>query len=80
MSDAKIIGFDLRMCMCCGGTEIVIDNLPNPNGNSFFLINNMPSEFSLGNNPTFPIAVKINWQTNSKCFGNYIDITKITRK
>ncbi len=28
--------------------------------------------------PNFPVAVKIDWQKDSaKCFGNYIDITRI---
>ena len=27
MSNAEIIGYDAKMCVCCGGTEITIDNV-----------------------------------------------------
>jgi hypothetical protein len=78
MNNAEITGVDRRYCQCCGGLEITIDNVPNPNGNDFFLINKMPSNFQLPENPNFPIPVKIDWQKDSvKCFGNFVDITRI---
>ena len=81
MSNASIIGLDARMCACCGGTEIVIDNVANPNGKSYFLIGQLPASFNLGNNPKFPIAVKIDFKIDSThCFGNYVNITKISRQ
>jgi hypothetical protein len=81
MSNANIIGLDARMCACCGGTEIVIDNVANPNGNSYFLTGQLPADFNLGNNPKFPIAVKIDFKIDSAhCFGNYIKITRISRR
>lgn len=81
MSNANIIGLDARMCACCGGTEIVIDDVANPNGNSYFLIGQLPAGFNLGNNPKFPIAVKIDFKIDSThCFGNYINITRISRR
>jgi hypothetical protein len=81
MSNANIIGLDARMCVCCGGTEIVIDNVANPNGNSYFLIGQLPTDFNLGNVPKFPIAVKIDFKIDSThCFGNYINITRISRR
>ena len=27
MSNGEIIGYDYRMCACCGGTEITIENV-----------------------------------------------------
>jgi hypothetical protein len=81
MSNAQIIGLDLRTCPCCGGLEIVIDNTTNPNGNSYFLIDQLPSNFNIGNNPKFPIAVKIDWKIDTSiCSGNYIDISRIARQ
>ena len=81
MNNAEIIGYDARMCVCCGGTEITIDNVQNPNGNGYFLIGNLPSNFTLGDNPKFPIAVKLDWKIDiAHCFGNYIDITRIARR
>ncbi|HYM95522.1 MAG TPA: hypothetical protein VET23_15390 [Chitinophagaceae bacterium] len=64
MNNAEIIGLDVKMCPWCGGMEITIDNVPIPNGNSYFLANHVPSNFIVGNNPQFPIAVKIDWTIN----------------
>ena len=81
MSNAEITGWDLRMCPCCGGTIITIDNVRSPNGNVYFLIEQLPSGFTLGNNPKFPIAVKIDWEIDTThCFGNYINITRIEKR
>ena len=81
MSNAKIIGFDLKLCPCCGGHEVTIDNFSNPNGYPYFLAEQLPAGFNLGDNPKFPIAVKIDWKTNTaQCFGNYIVITRIARR
>ncbi len=81
MSNGEIIGYDARMCPCCGGTEITIDNFQNPNWNGFFLIGDLPSNFTIGDNEKFPIAVKLDWKIDSAhCFGNYINITRITRR
>ena len=30
MNSAEIIGYDAKLCVCCGGTEITIDNVQNP--------------------------------------------------
>ncbi len=81
MNDATLIGYDVRACVCCGGLEIVIKDVPNPNGNEYFLIGKLPSDFSVGPDPKFPIPVKIDWAVDStRCFGNYIDITRIARQ
>jgi len=81
MNNGEIIGYDLKMCACCGGTEIIIDNVQNPNGNPYFLVGKFPSNFKIGDNPQFPIAVKLDWKIDSaRCFGNYIDITRIARR
>ncbi|MBZ5856818.1 hypothetical protein [Flavihumibacter profundi] len=78
---AQIIGYDLRDCPCCGGYQVTIDNVPNPNGNSFFLAGEFPSNFSLGTNPAFPVAVKMDWEVlTTTCFGNYIKISKIEKQ
>ena len=81
ISNAQIIGLDLKTCPCCGGLKFTIDNIPNPNGNSYFLVDQLPSNFNLGDNPKFPIAVKIDWKIDpAHCFGNYIDISRIARR
>ena len=81
MSNAKIVGLDYKMCPCCGGMEITIDNVANPNGSAYFLVEELPSNFSLGDNPKFPIAIKFDWRIDTAhCFGNYIDISKIARR
>jgi len=82
-SNAELIGYDARMCPspCCGGLQITIDNVSYPNGTHFFLVYEMPKDFILGDNPKFPITVKIDYKTDTThCGGNYVDITRIERK
>ena len=81
MSNGEIIGFDAKMCQCCGGAEIIIDNFRNPNGNGYFLAGSFPSNFTISNNAKFPIPITLDWKIDSTwCFGNYIVITRIARR
>ncbi|HUZ60410.1 MAG TPA: hypothetical protein VMU83_16680 [Hanamia sp.] len=80
MNNAEITGIDPRMCPtpCCGGYEITIDNAANPNDKTNYFVIQFPSDFQLGNNPIFPIKVKIDWKLDTlQCSGNYIDILRI---
>jgi hypothetical protein len=78
MNTATIVGPDPRMGACTGGTFIKIDGHPNPTDpvNGYFDIGNMPPSFKIN---TFPIKVEIDWKISSKCFGNYVDISRIQR-
>jgi hypothetical protein len=79
IGNAKIVGEDFNKCVCCGGLEIVIDNLQSPNG-QYFLVGKLPSDFVLGNNPDYPIVVTIQYTIDaSRCAGIYVDITKIEK-
>jgi len=81
MNNAQITGYDLRLCVCCGGYVVTIDNVPNPNGSTFFLAGQFPSNFVLDANPTYPVAIKLDWQTDTaKCYGNYIKILRIAKR
>lgn len=81
MSTGEIIGEDYATCACCGGTKITIDHFQNPNGNGYFLVGSFPSNFTISNNAKFPIAVTLDWENDStRCFGNYIVVTRIARR
>ena len=78
MSNAEIIGNDLRTCPCCGGYEITIDNTTPPAGSTFFLISSLPSTYTIPTNPTYPILVKIDYTVDpSVCSGGFVKITRI---
>ena len=80
-SNGEIIGYDAKMCPCCGGAEITIDGIQNPNGSGYFLVGELPSNFTIGNNPKFPITIKLDWKVDTaRCFGNYVDITRIAKR
>lgn len=70
-SNATLLGYDPRMCPCCGGLEITIDNVKPPDGGSFFLVSKLPGDFKLENNPDFPIPVKIDYTIDSLHCTNY---------
>jgi hypothetical protein len=79
-SNGELIGYDPRLCPspCCGGLQIKIDNITYPDSVHFSLVYQLPKDFSLGNNPQFPIPVKINYTIDSvHCGKNYVDISKI---
>ena len=81
--NAELIGYDPRMCPtpCCGGLQITIDNVPGPGGAQFFLVYEMPKDFTLGDNPKFPIPVKIDYNNDTThCGKNYVDITRIEKR
>jgi len=81
ISNAEIIGFDYRECVCCGGWEMVIDDEMPPDGISFFLVAEFPSSFKIGDNPQFPILVKIDYTIDtSSCFGYFVKVNKITKQ
>ena len=81
MSNATIVGYDMRMCPCCGGTEIVIDNAPTPSPFAYYLIGDIPASFNLSTDPVYPIAVKIDYQIDTVvCGGRRVNITRISRR
>jgi hypothetical protein len=90
MNNAEITGIDnsLRPCLinypcdCPGGYFIHIDNVPDPNGSCTFCKSfkamKLPNGFTLGNNPQFPIAIKMDWKYDSLlCDSSRIVITNI---
>jgi hypothetical protein len=75
-STGVITGVDMKMCACCGGWYIQIDNTTYefetlPAGSNIDLLN-----------ATFPIKVKLDWQSSPKpaCPNNKIDILKIVKQ
>jgi len=74
-----IIGGDPRTGPCDGGTYIQIDGHPNPNSpaTGYYDIGSLPSSFHIDYYGKFPIRVKLNYQVDSKCGGNYVDISSI---
>ena len=79
-NNATIIGGDPRAGMCEGGTFILIDGHPNPNfpSTGYYDIGLLPPSFHLDNSTKYPIKVKITYQVDSKCLGNFVDISTIT--
>jgi hypothetical protein len=72
-SKGEITGQDIRMCVCCGGYFIKIDN-------SVYLAPSLPAEFKYDfTNAVYPIQVKLDWELiQNQCTGfNRIQITRI---
>ena len=72
MTDAVITGWDYRLCVCCGGLFIEL------NDGMKYQIDNV-ADLGINNNDTFPILVKVDWVKLLKCNGNYISITRFKR-
>ena len=73
-SEGTITGQDYRMCVCCGGWFITIDEKQ-------YLFNTLPGDagFSL-DNEKFPLAVKLDWTLNASGCPNTITIQKIQKE
>jgi len=75
-STGKITGADLRMCACCGGYYIQIDNVT-------YEFDTLPAGSTIDlQKETFPIMVKLDWQLSTKpaCPDKKIDILKIVKQ
>lgn len=75
-STGKITGADLRMCACCGGYYIQIDNVT-------YEFETLPASSTIDlQKETFPIMVKLDWQlsTKSACPDKKIDILRIVKQ
>jgi hypothetical protein len=72
MNTATIVGNDNSMA----GVFILIEGHLNPNNiNGYYDIDSLPSSFKI----VFPEKVLIDWHVSSKCFGNYVKISRIMR-
>jgi hypothetical protein len=74
-STGKILGPDYRMCICCGGWQILIDSVTY-NFDSIPVNSNINLE-----KETFPLLVKLDWQlTNNGGCPKWITIQRIAKE
>jgi hypothetical protein len=74
-STGTITGYDLRMCVCCGGWIIIIDD-------GQYLIDSIPDNSDIDlTKATFPLKVKLDWQliTNGCSSFNRIRVQRIKK-
>jgi hypothetical protein len=74
-SEGLILGPDLRMCACCGGWLITIENIT-------YRFDSLPDKTSIDLlKVTFPMKVSLNWSLSNKpaCSEKLIDIQDIVR-
>jgi len=75
-STGIITGADYKMCACCGGWYIQIDNIT-------YTFDTLPVGSTIDlQNATFPITVKLEWKLSTKptCEEKKIDILKIVKQ
>ena len=74
----SIIGLDIRVPSCGGGTWIQIDKHPNPNNpvTGYYDIGTVPPGFRISDSTVYPIRVELDYTINSHC-SFYIDISRI---
>lgn len=79
VAEGILIGPDARTGLCEGGLFLKINGYPNPNDpiNGYYDIGTLPSGFRLDPGLKYPIHTWIDWHISPKCFGNYVDITRI---
>ena len=75
-STGIITGADYKMCACCGGWYILIDNVT-------YEFETLPAGSTIDlQNETFPITVKLEWKLSTKptCTYKNINILKIVKQ
>ncbi len=79
-SKAVITGYDMGMCICCGG--LILSFKEDATAYSVIRIRNFPEKTGISDTSKFPINVWIDWKFDSLGCGNYkfINISKISRR
>ena len=75
-STGIITGVDAKMCACCGGYYIQIDNV-------IYEFDTLPVGSNIDlQNATYPIPVKLDWQLSTKpaCPDKKIDVLRIIKE
>jgi hypothetical protein len=75
-SEGTILGYDARMCACCGGWFIKIDT-------TTYEFESLPAGSKIDlQNETFPFNVKLDWLLSDRapCPDKFISITKIIKE
>ncbi|MBA3972333.1 MAG: hypothetical protein H0X46_09365 [Bacteroidetes bacterium] len=80
LKDAVITGYDQRACPCCGGFMINFRGETKSYTGQFYLIENDLSLHGITGASVFPLFVKMEYNYLEKCSGNFIAITKLTKK
>ena len=80
LKDAVITGIDQRACPCCGGLMINFRGETKSYTGQFYLIENDLAGYDINSTTPFPIFVKVEYSNLEKCSGNFITITKLTKK
>lgn len=70
MTNAEVTGYDNRMCACCGGIWIKLDN-----DNSTYDLSNTAASMGITDSTTFPLLLRVNWVHDTLYCGRYIRIT-----
>ena len=73
MNQGSITGYDLRLCACCGGFFIEIDN-------ETYRFYELPSntEVAFTNETVFPVEVNIDWHPDENaCLGDEIIVDEM---
>jgi hypothetical protein len=75
LKSAVITGYDLRVCVCCGGLMLNFNGETEPYKGDFYLVDNKPSELGITETTKFPVYIDVAYNHLEKCNGAYITIT-----
>lgn len=73
-----LVNYDMRLCVCCGGFLINLDNTDTPNDDTK-VVATLPSNFNFDASE-FPIKVQFEYETGGGCLTNNIIVKKIKRR
>ncbi len=81
-SKAVITGYDMGMCICCGGLILSFKEDAKAYCDAFYLVRYFPEKTNISDTSKFPINVWVDWKFDSlSCFNNkFITVSKVIRR
>ena len=80
LTDVIITGNDLRACACCGGLMITFTSNSTPYSEKFYDIDQLPANSGINENSTFPIYVKVKYETVTTQCSDHVNILILEKR
>jgi len=74
-----ITGYDARLCPCCGGLMINLNNETKLYEGNFYLIDNTAADLGIPAGAAFPIYAQVTYTQLDRCPGNVIHLDSFTK-
>lgn len=80
LTKVKLLGYDMRLCACCGGHLLSFNLNAEKYQDTMYLINNMVKNDVISDTTTYPKFVNVEWKfVETPCGLQKVDILRIEK-